>query len=241
MKNRTFPLLLQGLAVGVAAFLAQDARSQSTLYDNATTTQMGNFNYGNAEYGNEVVLAGGPNDNITTFEVQLDLLNSSDGTAGTPAGGENVTVNFYNMTGGASSTPASVFYSFSSSLASLGLSSFTQGSTLTLNPNVIVPQDFTWTVTFSGIPGTETAGLGIFNGTPNGSGTPIPNVGNNYNDAWLNTGGTWSTHQTSPNVNSPGLQFGALIQGTPTNVPEPSTIALGVIGACAFLARRRKS
>jgi catalase len=25
-----------------------------------------------------------------------------------------------------------------------------------------------------------------------------------------------------------------------TAVPEPSTIALGVIGACAFLARRRK-
>jgi hypothetical protein len=25
-----------------------------------------------------------------------------------------------------------------------------------------------------------------------------------------------------------------------TSVPEPSTIALGVIGACAFLARRRK-
>jgi hypothetical protein len=123
------------------------------------------------------------------------------------------------------------------------LTAFTpaSGQTLTYNPDVTVPADFTWTLVFSGVPSGDSAGLSIFNSsTKNVSGIPTPAIGGNYNDAWVNSGSfsspSWSLIQ-SASPNNPGLQFGALV----TAVPEPSTIALGVIGACSFLARRRKS
>jgi hypothetical protein len=50
-------------------------------------------------------------------------------------------------------------------------------------------------------------------------------------------GGTGSPPATPPNLT--GLQSFSLI--TPTPGPEPGTIALGVMGAAAFLARRRNS
>jgi len=83
-------------------------------------------------------------------------------------------------------------------------------------------------------------------------------------EAWYNAGGTITSYAAavaanvpygnSPTVFIPGSNLGGL--GSPPNVstpqdilvpafnlttvPEPSTIALGVMGACAFLARRRK-
>jgi hypothetical protein len=251
MKNRISTLFLQGLALVVTGLLAQNAQSQTTLYNNSgqagAGTYEGNYNYGNGEVGNEVVLAGGPWDQLNTFQLQFDVVNAANGTSGTPTGlaTEFLTVNFYSMTG-PGGVPGQSFYTYSASLQSLGLSTYTQGETLNLTPTgVVVPQDFTWTVTFSGVPNSENAGLSIINGTPNGSGVPVPKVGFNYNDAWVNAGNAnWSAVQTSPTIggpDNPGLQFGALITGTSMAIPEPSTIALGVIGACAFLARRRKS
>ncbi len=222
-KKRGSPLLLQALAVGIVALLVQNAQSQGIVYNNSTTFN-GNFNFAaGTQAGNEVVLAGSAtSDTITQFQVQFDLTG-----AGAPNGGDGVEVQFYANTGATVNgyaSPGTLLYSsgFSS------LTSFTSGSTLTYSiPNVVVPKDFTWTLVFEGVPAGEAAGLGLF-----GPAT----VGGNYHDAWVNNGSAWVL-DVATGTGTPALEFGATL----TAVPEPSTIALGVIGACAFLARRRKS
>ncbi len=114
-------------------------------------------------------------------------------------------------------------------MSAIGLSAFTQGQTLTYDPDVSVPDDFTWTMVFEDVPIGESAGMGLFS-EPTG-----PSVGGNYGDAWINTGSGWQLYVASPG--NPSLQFGAILEA----VPEPGVIALVVMGACAFLARRRKS
>jgi hypothetical protein len=112
-------------------------------------------------------------------------------------------------------------------LASQGLAAYTTGSTLTYAvPSVLVGPDFTFAVTFSNLQAGDSAGLGEFN--------PVT-VGYNYDDAWVETGGTWALDKASSGA--PYL-FGLEVMGTPSGVPEPSTIALGLVGACGFLARR---
>jgi hypothetical protein len=241
MKNRITSFFLQGLAAGVAAFLAQNAQSQ-VVYNNTgqnggTSSGVGSYNYGNGEVGNEIVLGTGSGTfDVGAFTLQFFLTGTT--FSGTPS----VELNFYsepaNNTAG--TAPGALLYS--SGFSTLTAFTPASGQTLTYNPDVTVPADFTWTLVFSGVPAGDSAGLSIFNSsTKNGSGIPIPAVGGNYNDAWVNSGTasspTWTLVQSTPNANSPGLQFGALV----TAVPEPSTIALGVIGACSFLARRRKS
>jgi hypothetical protein len=175
--------------------------------------------------GNEVVLAGsGSSYSISSFAVQIDFTGT-----GTPTG--NVDVQFYQNNGPAFNgfaTPGSTPLWDAGATA---LTSFSTGSGEVLTysvPNIVVPQDFTWVVSFSGLTSTEVAGLSIY-----GNAT----AGQNYNDAWVNTAGTWTLEQAGSGQPIP--QFGAKISGTV--VPEPSTIALGVMGACGFLARRRKN
>jgi len=254
MKNRITFLFLQGLAAGVVAILAQTAQGQ-VIYNNTgqtvgtsvgTSVQEGNYSFGNngnQEVGNEIVLGNGSGVyDITSFAVQFFL------TGTTLSGNEQVTLNFYldngaaNSTSGGQQTPKQLIWTSGPST----LSAFTSaaGAALIYTPDVTVTDpDFTWTLTFSGINDGvtgETAGLSIFNSQNKVNGIPVPATGGNYNDAWVNNGGTWSLNQA--NSGDPGLQFGAIAQtGTPLPVPEPSTIALGVLGACGFLARRRKS
>jgi hypothetical protein len=234
MKTQGTILLLHGLAVGAVVLLAQNAQSQTTVYNN-TAGYNANFNYNNAAAGNEVVLAGSaPSDYISSFAVQFDLINSgASPLAGAPTGNEEVKLDFYVNDGGLVSgypSPGTPIWSSDfSTMSTIGLTSFTEGSTLTYNPDISVPKDFTWIVTFENVPAGETAGLGLFS-EPGG-----PSVGGNYDDAWINTGSGWALDVAS--TGNPPMQFGAMVVA----VPEPGTIVLGLMGACAFLARRRKS
>jgi hypothetical protein len=226
MNKPPSSLFLQALAVGAVVLLAQNAQSQGTVYNNSTTYN-GNFDFAaGTQVGNEVVLAGsGPSYALSTFQVQFNL----NGT-GTPNASDAVKLLLYNNTGGvvqgANSPGATPVYDsgFSS------LTAFTAGSVLTytLPANTVVKQDFTWVLEFQGVPSGETAGLGLFGPTT---------VGFNYHDAWENSGSGWALDVAG--TGNPALEFGAVI--TATAVPEPSTIVLGVMGACAFLARRRKN
>jgi len=265
MKHRITFFFLEGLAVGVAALLAHNAQSQNVLYNNTgglggTSAQAGDFTYAgttagtsSGEIGNEVVLKGGTAgaytgqaDYISSFEVQY-FLNGTTFSGSSP----EVTLNFYQMTGPVTAnsagqpTPVQIFTDgpFPLSAFTANLSGPDQTLTWTL-PNIAVPADFTWTIAFSGIGASGmNAGMSIFNGptqTISGHSVPVPAVGGNYNDAWQLSGGNWSLQQSGSGIPAGvGLQFGTLIEGTA--VPEPSTIALGVIGACTLLARRRKS
>jgi hypothetical protein len=234
LKNMNKPftsLSLRALAVGAVVLLVQNARSQSVvLYTDSTVNQNQNFNQASGvTFGNEVVLAGtSPTDVISQIAFQFDLTGTAAGLAG-----ETIDVEFFQNN---SSTllngdpePSTVLWNSGvSTLASQGLAAFTTGSTLTLAvPSITVPADFTWAVTFGSLQAGDSAGLSEYN--------PVT-VGFNYDDAWVETGGVWALDKAT-GANPPYL-FGATITGS---VPEPSTIALGVMGVCGFLARRRKS
>jgi hypothetical protein len=231
MKKPFNHLFLNALAVGSLVVLAQSAESQSVLYNNTTTSQSANFDpAGGTTFGNEVVLStGAPFDSISSFAFQFDLT----GTA-TFTGSEDVNVTFYAnngapATGGAASPSTVLWNSGTASLASYGLGAYTTGAQLTLTvPNITVGPDFTWAVTFSNLQGGDQAGLALY-----GPST----VGFNYGDAWVNSGSGWSLQVASGS--NPPLKFGVEILGTPTGVPEPGTIAFGVMGLCAFVAHRR--
>lgn len=225
MKNRFTPYFVHALSVGAVALLCQNAQSQSLVYNDTSTYSGDNFNFdsgvaGTVSAGNEIVLAAA-NDVITQFQVQIDFTGT-----GTPTG--TVDVQFANNNGATYNgyaTPGSILWDSGSS--ALGSFSSAAGEVLTYTvPSVTVPKDFTFVVNFNGLTSTEIAGLSIFGNTT---------VGQNYNDAWVNTGAGWVLQKATGS--DPALQFGATL----TAIPEPSTIALGVMGACAFLARRRKN
>jgi hypothetical protein len=226
MKNRFTLSFIQALAVAAIVALAQSAHSQSTLYDNTATYSGAAFNYstvgGTVSAGNEVVLAGAsPSDTITQFQVQYDFTGS-----GTPAA--TVDASFYANTGAAFNGYATPAATTLWDAGNFTLTSFTTGAGNTLTytvPSTVVPKDFTWVVTFSGLAAGQQAGLSLYGPAATGL---------NYHDAWINSGTGWSLVQASGS--NPALEFGAKISG----VPEPSTIAMGVMGACAFLVRRFK-
>jgi hypothetical protein len=232
MKNRFTPFFIHVLSVGAVALLCQNAQSQYLAYEDTATYSGNNFNFdqgagGAVEAGNEIVLAGSAtSDWITQFQVQIDFTGT-----GTPIG--SVDLSFYQNNGaiypsgaGANgyASPGTLLYD----AGATALTAFTTGGGETLTytvPSVLVPKDFTYIVTFNGLTATETAGLSIYGAAQ---------IGDNYHDAWVNTGSGYVL-QTATGT-EPALEFGAT-----ASVPEPSTIALGVMGACAFLARRRKS
>ncbi len=232
MKKPIGPFFLHVLAVGVVTLLAQSAQSQGVVYQN-TTGYAGNFNVDNATAGNEIVLAGSAtSDYVSQLSFQFSLV--SAGTSSAPQGSESVELTLYQNNGpvvNGYKSPGTVLYNSGFSL--IGLTAFSQGQTLTYNNiNTVVPQDFTWAVTFAGVPSTgpnaEHAGLSLYN---IGGG---PSVGGNFGDAWYNNGSAWSLNVSSGGA--PSLQFGATV----TAVPEPSTISLGLMGVCGLFARRRK-
>jgi hypothetical protein len=237
MNTRGISLFL--MAAGAMLLPAQKAHSQAIVYSNALGYN-GNFNFNNANpaeaasAGNEVVLSGSAHsDYITSFQVQFDLIKSgANPLSGAPTGNEEMEVSFYENNGslvsGYASPGTELWTSGFSSMSTIGLTTFTEGSTLTYYPDVSVPQDFTWVVTYENVPSGEDAGLGLF------SEAAGPAVGGNYDDAWVNSGSGWQLDVAA--AGDPGLQFGAVAQA----VPEPGMFALGVAGACVFLARRRK-
>jgi len=241
MNTRIRTILAQAMAVGAAVLLAQSAQSQ-VVYQNISTLD-GNFNYGNgayAEAGNEIVLAGGTIGStttksffISTASIQFDLGQGTSTLNSGPSGNEEMEFNMYennnSQTFNGYTEPALPLYSSGFfTLSSVGLSTFTDGAKLTFTVNTAVPADFTWTVAFEGLATGEAAGLALYTS---------PTVGGNYKDAWVNTGTiaipNWVLDV--PTGSLPTLQFGATF-----SAPEPSTVALGVMGACAFLVRFRR-
>ena len=107
------------------------------------------------------------------------------------------------------------------------LSDLLAGNTVNLNPSFVLPTNFTFTVSVSGMQGADQVGLPIFG---------PPSVGTNSADYWYNVSGNWQL-LTNSQFN---VSFGAQFLGTPT--PEPSVICLGAMGAAALtiMVRRRQ-
>jgi hypothetical protein len=90
---------------------------------------------------------------------------------------------------------------------------------------VLVPTNFTFVVSFTGLAGGDIVGVELFN--------PVT-VGQNTPDYWYNNnGGGWSlmTNNATP------VNFGAQLTGT---VPEPGVISLSILGGAALLAAARR-
>jgi hypothetical protein len=86
---------------------------------------------------------------------------------------------------------------------------FTQASLVTFRQEdlfggVVVPQNFTWTVTFTGLSPNENAGLGLFEEA---------RVGTNFDAAWIEGFEGWQFIMAG--VGSPPPNFGAIAYGTP--------------------------
>jgi hypothetical protein len=94
-------------------------------------------------------------------------------------------------------------------------------------PAVDVPDNFTWTIEFTGIEPGEQAGLDLY--------APVA-LGESYGDYWQLNGANWVLLQ---NTNGTTVNFASRIQAT---VPEPSSMVLlalgGIVGAFVWNRRR---
>jgi len=228
-------LVARAGAMTMLAIMAGTAKSQGNLvYANSTTFQGANFYYGNGSAGNEVMLAGtGPSSLITSFTLQFALVGNG---AANPSGNEAVALRFYQNDGslvsGIPSPNTALYDSGFVTLNQVGLQTFTLGSTLTydssmLGGGVVVPNDFTWAVTFANISPDELAGLALF--------SPAT-VGNNFGDAWVNTGSGWQLQ--SAGSGNPPMEFGVQISGN--SVPEPGSLCLALMAVVIGFACRTK-
>jgi hypothetical protein len=107
------------------------------------------------------------------------------------------------------------------------LSDLLSGNTQNLSPTFVLPTNFTFSVTVSGMQGLDQVGLPLYG---------LATVGTNAGDYWYNASGNWQLLTNSQYR----VAFGAQFLGTPT--PEPSVICLGACGAAVltFMARRRQ-
>ena len=226
-----------GLAVFGATLIgcaASQAANTTLLYDNYATTDVtqNRFKIGSGiEIGDEVVLAlnrVAPADRkVGSFSFEYYGLNFS--------GSEQARVRFYSMTG--SHQPSSVIWD--SGLVALPgtdasrvtFTDFVTGAVVPLTG--FIPQNVLWSVEFSGVGGlgkTSEAGLDVY-------GPPV--VGSGLDTYWQKFSGVWKECQKVGSDSTPmSIDFGSQFAA----VPEPSTIALGVLGllglAGAALRRR---
>jgi hypothetical protein len=210
--------LLHFAGLASLMFLSLGTAGATTLYQNTTGDLFTEFNDGQTEYGNEIVLAGGSSFTVTNFAFEYYGLNFT--------GGEEAEVRFYENNGAlfnGFATPGTTLYDsgeFSISQTGVG------GETLDFNPqnspgfDFTATNDITFTVQFSNV-GATNAGVDLYY---------PPTVGTNFGDMWVNTTNGW---ELEFNTNAP-LGIGAQVEGT-SAVPEPTAVMLGLMGGVAGL------
>jgi hypothetical protein len=224
---------------GTAVVLAQNGQSgqliaTGNLYqDAAPNYTFVNYDAGNSEEGNQVILAGSAAfDLITSFSFQFNYSGSL------PVASAMADVKFYANNG----TPVNGYASPGGVLFNSGpflIGPYTTGSTANFygsldgftgtgsgivggGTGVMVPQDFTWTVTFSGLQPGENAGLAIYSPIQVGA-DGLPN-----SDGWVNLGMGLVPANDSGNP----LTFGAVFNGN-TVVPDSSSLSISVVSVLA--------
>jgi hypothetical protein len=177
------------------------------------------------EFGDEILL---PSAGYIYTGIKLDYFAA--------AAGGTINVNIYDNAGGSMvngvARPNTLLYSGQNIPILAG------NQTVTVNyggGQVVLPQRFTYTVSFNGNTG---AGL-LIGGSTSTAGSPHENIGFSAADYWQRTGtgaDDWSLNQVTGSYGN----FSVVVTA---NVPEPTTVALGVVGAAvlvgASLRRRR--
>jgi hypothetical protein len=100
---------------------------------------------------------------------------------------------------------------------------------LAMNTQIALPSTFTVVFSFTGIDPGNNFGFQLYNG---------PAVGTNYGDYWVDSGG-WGLYTNAVGPSGIGMQ----LVGSAEPVPEPSVVAMGVLGGLLMtrLLRRRQS
>jgi hypothetical protein len=216
------------------------------LLQNNTTDLLTRFSDGGTEFGNQIWLANGGY--ITNFS--FEYYAGGAGGAGTSfAAGEHVdvTVRWYLQNGATAfngyTTPGTLIYSETTQIApttrltldySPGSGDFISGGWPTgVNVNGVgVPttRELTWTVQFTGLSGGESAGVDLYSGAPAGA---------MYTDYWQNNGtvGSPSWELLKDTLGRP-ITIGQEWMGTA--VPEPSILALSLMGGLGLLTAVRR-
>lgn len=215
MNNRW----ILNVVISVACFAGTvDA---ATVYDNTTYNLNTRLGAGTIEIGDQVIL-GGTARSLSSFSFQYYLLSPTPGD-------ETLRLRFYQQNG-ASGQPGSLLFDSgffavpATPGSSVEITDFTTGATTPFTS--LLPNQFTWSLTFTGVGAGETAGVNLFS---------PPTVGNGYVDYWENNGG-WVNKRVD--LGNPLLptDFAATVQA----VPEPSVIALLLAGGVAVLWRRSR-
>jgi hypothetical protein len=220
-------VLSAAMALGTSIGMAQ---TPTIVYDNSTTDLNQVYGVNGTEFGDEITLAGTAR-TVTDFKFEYFLAQSA------ASSGATVQVNFYNMTGPTVSRTASDGSTVQ--VPSPGSTPIYSSPVLTLGTgyqtaeisgiSVPVGNDFTWTVTFNGVPANTSFGLRLFD---------PPTIGSSFADFWQNSGGTWNTYLF--NNGATPANFAARV----TAVPEPTTFALALLagfGWVGYLGFKRRS
>jgi hypothetical protein len=234
--------ILKVMCAGIVLAGSAGVRADTILYQNTATNLGYNLNFNNGDLiGQQIWLGTGAMPFILTgFSFEYYSPNT------TWSGSVMVDVSFYENNGplfNGYHTPGTRFFnsgtfnitpplSFSpsnSALLEFDTTDFQGGDgpgAVTMSPTFIMPSNFTFTVTFTGLQGSDTVGLPLFD---------TPQVGANSGDYWYDVSGNWELLTNSDHP----IAFGAQFTG---QVPEPSVICLSALGAAAFaiFARRRQ-
>lgn len=228
MKSFCSKLVIAALLACSAATLTVKA---DYVYNNSTTDTGNTLLFTNGwTIGNEIILGGNlTSATITKFSFEIYSPN-------TTFSGSSVTMSvflFANDGPGFNGylTPSTVLFSNSFTLPTpysfpgngnqlVGTVNFD----LTASPVSVTSSNFTFAAVVTGLAAGDTVGYELFS---------PPSVGSAYGDYWVNDGSGW----VLKNGASPTL-IGARFEAAP--VPEPSTLALLVVGGGLLVALRRR-
>ena len=219
------------LAAAAALALATSSAFAGTIYSTTGTTSefygvgtsLSNGHRG-FEYGDQITL---PSEGYTFTGLTFDYYSASLGGSMNL----NIYANDGALIGGVASPGTKLL-----SVPSIGISSGINTATFDYAPFVAqygelkLPKNFTVTVSFSGATSAADKGL-LIGGAESTAGRPHLNVGESGADFWQKTGpggSDWALRQLN-SAQEPNFKLTVT-----ANVPEPTTVALGVVGA-AFL------
>ncbi len=204
-------------ALGLGFFTIPRAEAK-TVYDNATTSKNNNL-FETVEFGDQIILDNNffPLSVLDTFIFQYVGVNFS--------GDETARIRFYKNDGELGKPSSLIFDSLDFEVPGAP-----EGASVDLGDLgvVVVPRTFTWTIAFTGINSAsgEQAGLSLYGPTAVGSG---------FSDYWARNGNDWALKS----IPVGDASFAALINGTPV-IPEPSTVALSIVGLTLLGMRCRR-
>lgn len=220
---------------GVAVLLGAASGSAAVVFDNTLNVQPGFGAQTSREYGDEIALAG--TDRYVTafmFQYRGDFGPSLDAPVRT------ATIRFYANDGpsalpgqNTAPRPGTLLWESAPLILAAG------DNIVSLAPNILVPDTLTWTVEFAGVTGNEQDRAALTISSPPSVGGELNGgIVGSYNDYWIRDpldSDSWALRRIEDG------QVPANFYAQVVAIPEPSTVALAVLGlgSLIWIQRRR--